>query len=219
MLLMLTLALPPFSTQWAYLICYQALLLKEGRMGNVGQLPHHSRATSSSHLHQTAGEIQHEAQALHCVCVLLLHSGTQGAKRNRGQQNEIQHSVCTADEIHSQSGVRCLYFSRLKFNIYSTSVCLINLISNMQSRRLRVQVTDVYWKHSSHLHQRFLRKLWRFKGDMAAHVGSDGISETEARTGQSLKAIQIRACLGETACEGACRADWSKGACWSQKRG
>lgn len=66
-------ALPPLSAQRAYLICYQALRLKYGGMRNFPLLPHHRGPTGSSHLHQTAGEIQREAQALHGVCVLLLH--------------------------------------------------------------------------------------------------------------------------------------------------
>lgn len=77
------LALPPLSAQWAYLICYKALLLKEWGMRNVPQLrqlPKHRSPTGSSHLHQTAGEIQRETQALHCVCMLLLHSDRERRK-------------------------------------------------------------------------------------------------------------------------------------------
>lgn len=88
-------ALPPLSAQRAYLICYQALRLKDGGMRNFPLLPHHCSPTGSSHLHQTAGEIQREAQALHGVCVLLLHSdrdrwGLSGRILNR---DVILHSV------------------------------------------------------------------------------------------------------------------------------
>lgn len=60
---------------------------------------------------------------------------------------------------------------------------------------------------ASYLHQCLLRQLGSLKGHRTAHVGCDWISETVARTRRSLKAIQIDACLGVTACEGACGAD------------
>lgn len=73
--------LPPLSTQRAYLICYHALLLQEGGMRRVSLFPHNCNATGSSHLHQTTGEIQHETQSLHSVCMLLLHSNTEWGRK------------------------------------------------------------------------------------------------------------------------------------------
>ena len=58
-----------------------------------------------------------------------------------------------------------------------------------------------------HLHQRLLRQFRRFKGDGTSHVGCDRIRETVTRTGRGLEAIQIGACLGVAAGEGACRTD------------
>lgn len=67
-------ALPPLSAQRADLICNQALLLQDGGLRNVLLLLHHRGPAGSCHLHQTAGEVQREAQALNGVSVLLLRS-------------------------------------------------------------------------------------------------------------------------------------------------
>lgn len=58
-------------------------------MRNLSRFPHHRRPTGSSHLHQTAGEIQRETQALHGVCMLLLHSdGDRKTDRRRRWERE-----------------------------------------------------------------------------------------------------------------------------------
>lgn len=79
----LNMDLPPLSAQWAYLICYQAGLLREGGVGSACLLPRHRSSAGPGHFHQTACEIQRETQALQSVSMLLLHSEKTRAGRQR----------------------------------------------------------------------------------------------------------------------------------------
>lgn len=79
-------------------------------MTRVSLLLKHHDLTGASDLHQAAGEIQREAQALHGVRVLLLRSPRDGHKerdgetdcferelRNRGQQTALVKPALTGD--------------------------------------------------------------------------------------------------------------------------
>lgn len=100
--------LPPLSAQRAYLICYQALLLQDGGVRNVLLLPHHCGPAGSSNLHQTAGEVQRETQALHCVCVLLLRS-------HRGRR-EIKTPGCGSVVVNRKHSVSLFHLRHFSFN-------------------------------------------------------------------------------------------------------
>lgn len=72
--------LPPLSAQRADLICDQALLRQDGGRRSVLLLLRRRGPAGSCHLHQTAGEVQREAQALNGVGVLLLRSDRTGER-------------------------------------------------------------------------------------------------------------------------------------------
>lgn len=71
------------------------MLLGEGGVRSVALLLHQRGPTGSGDLHQTASEIQSETQALHSVCMLLLHS-------NRPEGGEVTEYLTEGTRVRSR---------------------------------------------------------------------------------------------------------------------
>lgn len=95
--------LPPLSAQRADLICDQALLLQDGGRRNVLLLLQRRGAAGSCHLHQTAGEVQREAQALNGVGVFLLRADRTGERFITPPPKRFKPSpVLSASHLHQR---------------------------------------------------------------------------------------------------------------------